>query len=151
MAWAYMLYAQLMPIWYTNMPEETDFLLIRLNLDQWSWLSRTVGVLCFIMPFTILVSRGIKKMRWPFVTLMLCMMTGVFLERTVLVMPSVYKGDTFPIPLFLCSIGIWLGCLGALVTFVTQLISRLPPLPVSDEKLETHPWDVHVHAHGAHH
>lgn len=148
MAWAYMCFAQILPIYYANMPEETDFLLIRLVLPQWGPMARVVGVMCFIMPFTVLLSRGIKKMRGPFVALLLCMMVGVFLERTLLVMPSIYKGDHFPWANFLIiSIGVWVGFLGALVTFATQVLARIPTLPVSDPKLEEHPWDVHVHGH----
>jgi hypothetical protein len=151
MAWAYMLFAQILPIWYANMPEETDFLLVRMTLPQWAWLSRTVAVLCFLMPFTVLTSRGIKKMRWPFVALLCCMMFGVFLERTVLVMPSVYHGDTFPWAQFLLtSIPVWIGFLGLFFTFVTQVLARMPALPVSDPLLEEHPWDMHVHADMAH-
>ncbi len=150
MAWAYMTFAQLMPIWYTNMPEETSFLMLRFD-TPWSWLTQTVAVMCFLMPFTVLVSRGIKKMRGPFAALLACMMTGVFLERTLLIMPSIYKGDTFPVADFLLvSIPVWLGMLGLFVTFVTQFISRVPTLPVSEPKLADHPWDVHAHSLDSH-
>ena len=158
MAWAYMLFAQILPIWYTNMPEETDYLMVRMILPQWSWLAKTVAILCFVMPFTVLVSRGIKKLRWPFAAMLAVMMFGVFLERTLLVVPSVYKGDEFPIATFLIvSVGVWIGFLGAFFTVVTQVIAKLPALPISDPKLEDHPWDLHAHSldhhdgHGAHH
>jgi len=152
MAWAYMMFAQLLPIWYANMPEETEFLLVRTYLPQWAWLARIVAVLCFVMPFTTLASRGIKKMRWPFVALLSVMMVGVFLERTLLIMPSVYKGDTFPTVLFaVVSVGIWIGFLGFFFTSVTFILSKIPPLVISDPKLGTHPWDVHVHAESAPH
>jgi hypothetical protein len=154
MGYAYMLFSQLLPIWYTNMPEETDFLLVRMALPQWSWMSKTVVALCFLMPFTVLLSRGIKKMRWAYAAICAVIMIGVFFDRTLLVMPSVYKGDTFPWDLFLVtSVGVWLGCLGLFFTVVTQVLARIPTLVVSDPKLETHPWDEHVHgldAHGAH-
>lgn len=147
MAWAYMCFSQILPIYYANMPEETDFLLVRLMLPAWGGLSRVVAILCFVMPFTVLLSRGIKKMRWPFAALLVTMMFGVFLERTVLIMPSIYKGETFPWALFLVvSVGVWLGFLGALLTFATQMLCRMPALAVSDTNLAEHPWDVHVHA-----
>lgn len=147
MAWAYMTFAQILPIYYTNMPEETDFLMLRIVLPEWGPMARVVAVMCFIMPFTVLLSRGIKKMRGPFIALMMCMMFGVFLERTLLVMPSIFKGPEFPwLNFLIISLGVWVGFLGALVTFATQVLSRIPALPVSDPKLETHPWDVHVHA-----
>jgi hypothetical protein len=155
MAYAYMLFAQILPIWYANMPEETDFLMVRMLLPEWGWMSRVVAVLCFLMPFTILLSRGIKKMRWPFAAICTVILVGVFFDRTLLVMPSVFKGSTFPIDLFLgTSIPVWLGFVGLFITVVSQVLARIPPLVVSDPRVEAHPWDVHVHsddAHAAHH
>lgn len=152
MAYAYMLFSQLLPIWYANMPEETDFLMVRMFLPQWSWMAKTVATLCFLMPFTVLLSRGIKKMRWGFAAICTVIMIGVFFDRTLLVLPSVYKGETFPWDLFLVtSVGVWLGFLGLFFTVVTQFLARVPTLVVSDPKLETHPWDEHVHSLDAHH
>lgn len=153
MFWAYTAFAQVLPIWYANMPEETDFLLIRMTLPEWSWLARTVAVLCFLTPFTVLVSRGIKKMKWPFIGILTVILVGIFLERTLLVMPSIYFEGSFPVGLFLItSVGTWLGALGGFALVVMTVLSKLPALPITDEKLETHPWDVHVHSlDAAHH
>jgi hypothetical protein len=156
MFWAYTGFAMLLPIWYGNMPEETDFLLIRLQLPEWYWLSRTVGVMLFLMPFTVLISRGIKKMKWPFIAILSVIMVGIFLERTMLVMPSIYFEDSFPLDLFFgVSIPVFLGFIGAFVLVVSRVLSQVPPVGVADPFLEDHPWDVHVHSldahHGAHH
>jgi len=147
MFWAYTAYAQLLPIWYTDMPEETDFLLIRLFLPQWSWLSQTVAITCFVAPFTILLSRGIKKMRYPFAALCALIMVGIFLERSLLVYPSIYMGADFPWPNFLfVSVGVWLGFLGAFTQVVGRVLAGIPGVCIADPYLETHPWDVHVHS-----
>ncbi len=147
MFWAYTLFSQLLPIWYANIPEETVFLLVRLFLPEWTWLTYTVGVLCFLTPFTVLVSRGIKKMKWPFIMILTIICVGVFLERTLLVMPSVYFGGTFPVDLFLLvSIPVWLGFVAAFALVVSAVLAKLPPLVVSDPALLPHPWDVHVRA-----
>ncbi|MEQ1503499.1 MAG: hypothetical protein ABMB14_14780 [Myxococcota bacterium] len=154
MFWAYTGFAQLLPIWYTDMKEETDFLLVRLFLPEWNWLAQVVGMTCFVAPFTILLSRGIKKMRWPFVGICTLIMCGIFMERTLLVLPSVHYGDPRnPMVIFVC-VGTWLGFVGMFVQVVSRVLASIPPLVVSDPNLETHPWDVHVHpleeAHGAH-
>jgi hypothetical protein len=154
MFWAYTLFAQILPIWYTNVPEETNFLLVRMMLPEWSWLARTVAVMCFLAPFTILLSRGLKKMRWPFFTLASLIMLGLFLERSLLVMPSVWRDQAFPMFDFLfVNFGILAGVLGGFVLVVGSRIAQLPAVPVGDPFLEDHPWDVHVHAshpHSAH-
>lgn len=146
MFWAYTLFAQILPIWYANMPEETMFLLVRMRLPEWAWLARTVGVLCFLTPFTVLASRGIKKMKWPFIGILSIIAIGMFLERTLLVMPSVWFGE-FPVDLFLLvSIPLWIGFIGAFALVVTAVLAKLPPLPISDPAIHPHPWDIHVHA-----
>jgi len=146
MFWAYTGFAQILPIWYTDMPEETNFLLIRLFLPEWTWLAQTVGIMCFVAPFTILLSRGIKKMRWPFLGLCALIMCGIFLERTLLVMPSIYFHDPRNPLVVFTSIGTWLGFVGAFIQVVGRALASMPALVVSDPNLETHPWDVHVHA-----
>ena len=151
MFWAYTAYAQLLPIWYTDMPEETGYLLIRMRLPEWEWLAQVVGVTCFVAPFTILLSRGIKKMRWPFAGICLLIMFGVFFERSLLVLPSIWFQD-FPRPeLLFVSFGVWAGFVGLLTQVVGQALVRIPPLVISDPYLEQHPWDVHVHSLDAHH
>ncbi len=152
MFWAYTTFAQLLPIWYTDMPEETDFLLVRLMLPQWSWLAQTVAITCFLAPFTILLSRGIKKMRYPFAGIGALIMVGVFLERSLLVMPSVYFGDTFPTMNFLIiNLGMLAGALGLMTQWVGRFLASTPTLVTSDPYLEPHPWDLHVHSLDAHH
>jgi hypothetical protein len=154
MFWAYTLYAQILPIWYADVPEETEFLLVRMMLPQWSWLAQVVAVMCFIAPFVMLTSRGLKKMRGPFLALNALIISGVFLERSLLVMPSVYFGDTFPMTDFIIvNGGLWLFVLGAFAAIVPRVLNAVPALPVADPFLQPHPWDQHVHSldgHGHH-
>ncbi|HHO49755.1 MAG TPA: hypothetical protein ENK18_02520 [Deltaproteobacteria bacterium] len=146
MFWAYTAYAQILPIWYTDMPEETDFLLIRMRLPEWSWLAQLVGITCFIAPFTILLSRGIKKMRWPFVGICGLIMVGLFFERSLLVLPSIWFEDPRSWDTAVVSVGVWLGFVGLFTQVVGQALCRIPPLAITDPYLEPHPWDVHVHS-----
>lgn len=147
MFWAYTTFAQLLPIWYTDMPEETDYLLVRLFLPEWTWLSQLVAVTCFVAPFTILLSRGVKKMRWPFLGICSLILVGLFFERTLLVQPSIFHGDPrfHPVFWFTC-IGTWLGFLGLWIQVVGRALASIPPVVVTDPHFEDHPWDVHVHA-----
>lgn len=153
MFWGYTLFAQILPIYYTDVPEETNFLLVRLFLPQWSWLAKTVAVLVFITPFTMLLSRGLKKMYAPFAALALISMFGLFLERTLLVMPSVYLGDAFPwMDFLLVSIPVGIGVMSGFVLTVSSVLAKTPAISVTDPLLDEHPWDQHVHALGsAHH
>ena len=91
-------------------------------------------------------------MRWPFVGICLLVMFGIFMERSLLVMPSVYFGDTFPMVDFLIiNFGILAGFLGLMTQVVGRFLSQLPALVITDPYLEPHPWDQHVHSLDSHH
>lgn len=159
MFWAYTLFAQLLPIWYANMPEETQFILVRLGgeggkLNAWNWMSQAVAILCFLAPFTILLSRGVKKMRWPFAMICSLVLFGIFMERSLLVMPQVYPtvSDTFPtVDFIVLFMGVWLGFAGLITLVVGNVLAQIPPLVTSDPNLAEHPWDGHIHSLDAHH
>jgi hypothetical protein len=58
--WAYIGFGQYMLIWYANMPEETDYFLVR-NTESWWYLSMLLVFGRFFGPFVILLLRSIKK------------------------------------------------------------------------------------------
>ena len=49
-----------MLIWYANMPEETQYFLVR-NTESWWALSMILVIGRFFGPFAILLLQGIKK------------------------------------------------------------------------------------------
>lgn len=146
--WTYNLFAQILPIWYGNMPEETGYLMLRMFVAPWSGLAKVVGALCFLFPFVVLLSRGIKKLPDSLVYVAMIMATGVFLERFILVMPQVWHKDS--LPLGLVEVGIFVGFIGAFVTVVTTFLAQVPPAVVTDPFLNENPADVHVHPIGDH-
>jgi len=144
--WTYTFFAQLLPIWYGNMPEETGYLLLRLYTETWGPLAKVVGAMCFLIPFTVLLSRGIKKLPESLVWVAMIIATGVFLERFLLVMPQVWMENS--IPLGFVEIGTFVGFVCGFLAVVTKVLSVIPPIPVSDPFMNPNPADVHVHAIG---
>jgi len=146
--WTYNLYAQILPIWYGNMPEETGYLMLRMYTDTWGPLAKVVIALCFLIPFTVLLSRGIKKLPRSLAGVAMVISTGVFLERFLLVMPAIWKEDSLPIgPV---EIGVFIGFVSLFVRVVTTFLAQVPPVPVSDPFMNPNPSDVHVHPAGDH-
>jgi len=142
MVWAYMFYAQLLPIWYGNMTEEIGFLLVRLKLEPWTYVARLVGVMCFLVPFGAMTSRGLKKMPTGFFLVLVIAATGVFLERFLVTMPNVWFESTLPLgPI---EIAMAAGMAGLFLTVVLTFLGSVPPVPVSDPYMQPHPDDVHV-------
>lgn len=143
--WTYNLFALILPIWYGNMPEETGFLMLRMFLEPWSGLSKVVGMGCFLFPFITLLSRGIRKTPDSLVAVAIWIAIAVWLERFLMIMPQVWKGDTLPLgPI---EIGVFVGFAGAFVTVVTNVLARVPAVPISDPFMNDNPSDVHVHVH----
>lgn len=58
--WAYIAFAQYFLIWYGNMPEETQFYLLRRN-GAWYTASILLPILYFVLPFFMLLPRGYKR------------------------------------------------------------------------------------------
>ncbi|MES2125055.1 MAG: hypothetical protein V4503_10260 [Gemmatimonadota bacterium] len=114
--WTYLMWAQFLVIWYGNLPEETGFVFARL-WGPWRAIGSAVFLGVFVLPFTGLLGVGPKKtpaIFGVFATISLC---ALWLERYLLVMPSVTAeaGPVFGLPelgptllflgLFLASIG----------------------------------------------
>lgn len=145
--WAYMFFAQLLPIWYGNMTEEIGFLLVRMTLEPWTGLAKVVGAMCFLIPFATLLSRGLKKMPVGFGIILCVIAVGVFLERFLIAAPSVWMEESMPL---LPAVGIGLGWLGGFILVVTKYLSSVPAVPLTDPYMLPHPDDVHVHSRDAH-
>jgi len=97
--WAYLLYAQFLVIWYGNMPEETGFVFARL-WGEWRPLGWTVLLGVFIIPFVGLLGVTPKKVPATMAFFALVSLVALWVERYLLVMPSVtaLPGPRFGLP-----------------------------------------------------
>jgi hypothetical protein len=58
--WAYIAFSQFMLIWYANIPEETEFFLMRAQ-NGWMAVSMALLIFKFVVPFLALLPRGAKR------------------------------------------------------------------------------------------
>jgi len=142
MFWGYTTFAQYLPIWYGNMIEEIGFVLLRTAVEPWASVAKAVFLLCFLAPWTILLSRGLKKIPAAYLSVAAVILVGIWLERFLVNMPSVYKGDD--LPLGITEIGMAAGLLGGLIWVVTHFLARVPGAVISDAFIHPDPDDVHV-------
>jgi hypothetical protein len=159
--WMYLFFAQYLVIWYGNLPEETQFFYDRLGpqfvndkgntvlewalawrdwnfrwerLDKaYGWVSMTVWACIWIIPFWVLLGARPKKTSWILGPVAAIVLLGFWLERNLLIWPSVIKDDNTafiqPVP-----IAIALGFLGAFA-LVFLIYTRIFPtlaLPESE-------------------
>ncbi len=127
----YLFYAQLLVIWYGNLPEETRFVILRTKLDPWKSWAWVVLLMVFVIPFLTLLSKRIKIARIPMVFLTIMILVGLWMERFLLVVPSTWAGRP-GIPFGLPEVFISGGFFGLVWLCVTLFLSRVPIVPVSD-------------------
>jgi hypothetical protein len=128
MLWGYMFWSQFLTQWYGNLPEETQWLILRTREFPWKGLAWIVFPMAFIIPFITLLSRDLKKTPKTYAVVCLILMTGVWLDRYLIIMPEV---SPHHIPFGITEIGIFVGFLGAYLLCIRTFLSKYPFLQVS--------------------
>ena len=126
----YLFYAQFLTIWYGNVPEETRYVILRVKLTPWEPLAWVVLFMVFAVPFFVLLSRRIKVRKIPMTILSVMVLVGMWLEKFILVVPSLWKQPG--IPLGIMEVLVTAGYAGIVGLCVTSFMKRVPVMPVSD-------------------
>jgi len=130
--WAYMVWSQYLVIWYGDLPEETEFVYHRMY-GAWAPVTWTVITLAFVVPFTVLLSRAVKTHSWGLTAIAVVVLVGMWLERFLLVSPSLWHGAG--VPLGIVEILVTAGVLGLFGYCYLTFLETFPVLPVSDPRL----------------
>ena len=130
--WAYMFWSQYLVIWYGDLPEETMFIAHRMH-GVWAPVAWTVFALAFLIPFTVLLSRAVKTHTRGITAIAVSVLVGMWLERFLLVSPSLWNGDD--VPLGVLEIVITAGVAAAFAVCYATFLQMFPVLPVSDPRL----------------
>jgi hypothetical protein len=123
-------WSQFLVIWYGNLPEETGFVILRGMEMPWAPLSWSVLVVCFILPFLIMLSKNVKRNPKTLFALCMVIVLSMWLERYVLIVPSLWKGNTAPFGLM--EIFITLGFFAGFALTFLYFLKKLPIFPVTD-------------------
>jgi hypothetical protein len=106
--WAYLMFSQLLVIWYGNLPEETSFVFFRMA-GAWRPVAIGVGLMVFFIPFAGLIWVKSKVTPLTFALFLTVSFAGVWLERYLLIQPNfLADGPLFGLP----EVGITAGFLG---------------------------------------
>lgn len=81
---SYLMFSQLLPIWYENLPEETTFLIPRMNL-AWKGISYALLALVYLGPVILLLNSRLKQNRIYMASVSFLILTGMWIERWWLV------------------------------------------------------------------
>jgi hypothetical protein len=138
-----MVWAQYIVIWYGNLPEETHFVILRVWQKPWALLSWSVLVLSVLLPFLIFLSRRAKQTPSLVLCVAVLISTGLWIERYVLIVPSLWNGTHAPFGWI--QVGITAGFLGAAGLAYLFFLRNFPLLPYK-RMLSTAPTREHENA-----
>lgn len=126
--WVYQMWSQYLPIWYANMPEETWWVFVRFE-DPWRAIAFTVFTMVFLLPFLGLMNMHTKKSPLWLSLFSLCVLAGMWLERHLLVMPSIHPESVW---IGLPEVGVSIGFLGLFGWTVQGFLTKYPSVKVTD-------------------
>lgn len=112
--WAYIAFSQFMLIWYANIPEETEFYIMR-SLNGWMPISFALLIFRFIVPFLVLLPRGSKRSDSILVGTSALVLLMHYVDIYWLVYPNFFEGipqfGLWEVGMFLLFAAIFLGSL----------------------------------------
>lgn len=123
--WADFFYVQLTVIWYGNIPEETHYVIERTVTVPWNTLAWTIFIVCFIIPFVILLNKKVKSKPVFMVILCSAIIIGFWLEHLLLLAPAL-SHDVHSLPLSVSDGLITVGFLGLMAIAVRFFLRRFP-------------------------
>ena len=130
--WGYIAFSQYLLIWYANIPEETQWFLMRQN-GAWKWVSLALLFGQLLIPFVALLSREIKRRKMLLGFWAAWVLAFHWLDLYWVVMPSM-KADRPPFGAIDVCLLVGLG--GLYAAGVLRTMAHRPLIPMADPRLE---------------
>lgn len=135
-----LVWAQYIVIWYGNITEETQYVILRTQVLPWALFSWVALIAGFIAPLVVFFSRRAKQDPFAMLPMGLAIAGGIWVERYVLVVPALWKGPAAPmgLPELLISAGFAATAALSYLAFIRLFpILPLPDLPQTSEALHS--------------
>ena len=129
--WSYLFAAQFLTIWYGNLPDETGFLLRRMQ-GGWGWSGLAMLVLVFGAPFAALLHPVGKSSPRALAAVLVGQLAGIWLLFQDLIVPSLTSRDSL-LPIHPRALLIALGGIGAFLLTVAPALRHAAAPPVAGE------------------
>jgi hypothetical protein len=129
--WAYIAFSQFMLIWYANIPEETEYYLMR-SQHGWMMISIALLVFKFIVPFLLLLPRAAKR-NWATLPL-ICLLVLVinYIDVLWMVGPN-FNENIFRFGFY--EISLLVGFLGLLLLTTMRFYKKYGLVAVKDPRM----------------
>jgi hypothetical protein len=136
--WAYLFWSQYIVQWYGKLPWEQAWYIQR-STPEWGPLSMIAIGLCFVAPFVLLMSRAGKLNPTFLGSVAFLAMLGLWLERWLLIAPSLHVEGTPTITFWEPLIA--LGFLGIFAFSVRWFLSTFPVIQVWQHGVDPERFD----------
>lgn len=123
--WAYIWYSQFILIWYSNIPEETTYYILRLKND-WDWLFFTNLVVNFAVPFFVLLPRASKRNTAVLKRVCFVLLVGHWLDLYLLIVPGLLNLN---VSISWLEVSMALGYAGLFILTVGYALEKASLLP----------------------
>lgn len=130
--YAYIAFVQYFLIWYGNIPEETVFFKHRWDYGTWKELSLVIIFGMFIIPFTVLLPRTVKKSRFGLGAMAVLILVSHYVDMYWLVMPTL---DTESAHFTWIDVAGLLAPVGVLCAWLGHRLARDPIYPLKDPRI----------------
>lgn len=84
----YLMYAQLLPIWYENLPQEVRFVIPRLGVSNWPLVSLALLSTIYLGPLVLLLTVWAKRSKRFLGAICCLLLVGMWVERWWLIAPT---------------------------------------------------------------
>lgn len=121
--WTYLWFAQFMLIWYSNIPEEVTYFMVR--FDHYRGLFLANFFINFIAPFLVLMTRDAKRKTGLLMTISVVIFIGHWIDTFLMVTPGVVNEHWH---IGWMEIGTTIGFLGLFMFVVQNALSKAPLL-----------------------
>ncbi|HEX7674009.1 MAG TPA: molybdopterin oxidoreductase [Bdellovibrio sp.] len=129
--WAYIAFSQFMLQWYANLPEETEFYIMR-SIGGWLSISTVLLVFRFIVPFLALLPRAAKRSDSNVIAVSVLVLAMQYLDIYWLVYPNFFDGQ---ITFGFWEIGIFAGFAGLFMLCLFSFWSKNSLVPTKDPRM----------------
>ncbi|WP_374028846.1 molybdopterin oxidoreductase [Bdellovibrio bacteriovorus] len=129
--WAYIAFSQFMLIWYANLPEETEYYIMR-SQGGWMGISMALLIFRFVVPFLALLPRGAKRNDNHVLLVSALVLVMQYVDIYWMVYPNFFDGH---VTFGFWEIGIFAGFAGIFLLTVMNFWSKHSLVPLKDPRI----------------
>lgn len=130
--WAYIAFSQFLLIWYANIPEETEYYIMRAQ-HGWLGISMALLVLRFIVPFLALLPRGAKRNENHVILISCLVLVMQYVDIYWMVYPNFNGGG---VVFGFLEIAMFLGFFGLFLAALMNFYQKHSLVAVKDPRME---------------